>query len=788
MDPAPAHPQRSARRARILVVDDDAAMRRVLEMLLTAQGWVVETAPDGRAAMAALEARVPDIVLMDVVMPGIGGLGALRQLRAEPRTRRLPIILMSVLAEDDSRVKALDAGANDYLIKPFSEQDLFARVTTQLDLADQRRATAEDGENLFRMVADHAPVLISMSGADGLVNYVNRRTVEFTARDTEELTGHGWVDVIHPDDRVRALEAHRSGFQSRRPYELEARLRRGDGEYRWMLVSGAPRHVSTGEFAGFVVSSLDITERKRTEEQRRQGEQEIKAILEGAFDAVVGSDEQGRVNFWNLRAEEVFGWAAPEAEGRDLADLIIPERLRRAHREGFARFMATGEEQLNRRMEVTGLRRDGREFPAEVTLIVFRKAAGSYRCTAFVADITDRKRAEGERSQLLAAAEEARTQAESANRMKDDFLATLSHELRTPLNAIVGWVHLLRAGRLDEATARRALETIDRNAKIQTQLIADILDVSRIASGKLRVQMRPLELASIVEAALDTVHLAAEAKAIRLCVEIDPGAGPVLGDPDRLQQVVWNLLSNAIKFTPDQGRVDVSLRREEAQAVLRISDNGIGIVPEFLPFVFERFRQGDASTTRPQGGLGLGLAIVRHLAEVHGGSVSAESAGPGQGACFTLRLPKSPRPIAPAELAPFGGPSLEGVSVLVVGPDDSARAETSRVLRDRGAEVIHGATPDEALEMVKRLRPDVLLARVEGSIEESHRLIRAVREIPPERGGLTPAAVQGGEASVEERMKSLLAGYQIQLAAAVAPAELAAVVAGLAGRTRDLIS
>jgi len=798
MNPGQARPEGPTRRARILVVDDDPTMRRVVEMLLSGRGWTVELAADGRAALAALEQRIPDLVVMDVAMPGVGGLGALRQLRAEPRTRRLPIILMSVISEDEARVKALEAGASDYLIKPFSERELLARVTTQLDLAEQRRAAAEESESLFRTVADHAPVLISMSGANGLVNYINQRTIDFTGMTLEELAGHGWVDAVHPEDRVRTLEGHRVGFQSRRPYELEARVRRHDGEYRWVLVSGAPRHLPTGDFAGFVVSSLDITERKRREEERRQGERELRAILEGAIDAVVGVDREGRVTFWNPRAEEIFGWPAAETEGRDMADLMIPARFREAHRRGLERFLTSGEERLNRRMEVFGLRRDGREFPAEITLTAFRRADGSYTCTAFVADISERKTGEAERARLLAAAEEARAQAEAANRMKDEFLATLSHELRTPLNAIVGWVHLLRAGRLDEATARRALETIDRNAKVQTQLIADILDVSRIVSGKLRVLMRPLEMAPIVEAALDTVRLGAEAKGIRIGLVVDPLAGPVSGDPDRLQQVVWNLLSNAIKFTPEGGKVEIELRREGRDAVMRVSDNGVGIVAAFLPFVFDRFRQADASTTRPQGGLGLGLAIVHHLVEAHGGTVTAESAGPGLGATFTVRLPlvdltqpstePGGRPAAATEAADFPGPSLEGVSVLVADGDAAAREATAAVLRERGADVLLAASADEALEMVERLRPDVLLARLHGPGDESQRLIRAVRDIPPERGGLTPAAVLGGRAAPEDQMQSLLAGYQIHLAEPVDPPELATVIASLAGRTRDLIA
>jgi CheY-like chemotaxis protein len=379
--------------------------------------------------------------------------------------------------------------------------------------------------------------------------------------------------------------------------------------------------------------------------------------------------------------------------------------------------------------------------------------------------------------------------------MKDEFLATLSHELRTPLNAIVGWIHLLRSGPLDEAITHRALETIERNSKIQAKLIADMLDLSRGAAGTLHVEARPVEPAAVLEAALATVQPSAQAKAVRMTLAVDPRTGPVRGDADRLQQVAWNLLANAIKFTPEGGHVDVALYRDGADVVLRVADDGIGITREFLPFVFEPFRQADPSATRPHGGLGLGLAIVRHLAQAHGGTVGAESAGPGLGATFTLRLPLSdvdaPRTPAepPAIVLPAGcdGPSLEGVSVLLVDPERAGRERTCALLRDRGAEVLQASGLDEALAVVKRQRPHVLLARVGPGEEEGHRLIRAVRELPPERGGLTPAAALSDGVAAGARLRSLLAGYQVHLAQPVAAQELAAVTANLAGRTRDFL-
>ncbi|PYQ05795.1 MAG: hypothetical protein DMF82_07585 [Acidobacteria bacterium] len=360
-------------------------------------------------------------------------------------------------------------------------------------------------------------------------------------------------------------------------------------------------------------------------------------------------DATGRVTFWNPRAEQIFGWSRDEAIGKPVAELIIPPALRAAHSAGLARYLRTGEGKLlNRRVEMTAARRDGSTVPVELALVAVRE--GEYHTfSAFLRDITERKRAEAERDRLFAAADKARTEAEAASRAKDEFLATLSHELRTPLTSIVGWVYLLRSGRLDAAGVARGLETIDRNAMLQAQLVSDILDMSRIMAARFRLNVRPVALAPVVAAAIDNLVPAAGAKGIRLQPILDPSAGIVSGDADRLQQVVWNLLSNAIKFTPEEGQVTVKARRVLDDVVITVVDTGAGISPEFLPYVFERFRQQDGATTRRHGGLGLGLAIVRHLIELHGGKVEAWSAGAGAGATFTVTVPVTPVHIASGE-------------------------------------------------------------------------------------------------------------------------------------------
>jgi signal transduction histidine kinase/ActR/RegA family two-component response regulator len=394
-----------------------------------------------------------------------------------------------------------------------------------------------------------------------------------------------------------------------------------------------------------------------------------------------------------------------------------------------------------------------------------------------------------ERAALAADNARLYREAQQANRMKDEFLATLSHELRTPLNAIVGWVKLLQSGGLDADTARRAVATIDRNAKAQTQLIEDILDVSRIVAGKVNLKVAPVDLEAVAEGALDSVRHAAEAKGITLHA---PGPGEpvheVRGDPDRLQQVVWNLLSNAIKFTPRGGNVWLRLGHDDGSAEIEVRDDGLGIKPEFLPHVFERFRQSDSSSTRPHGGLGLGLAIARHLVELHGGTVEVHSEGEGKGATFRVRLPLAVG-AGPAEVRALGpaapvsaAPRLSGVSVLVVEDEADTRELVRTVLGQLGADVRLAGSAREALRAIDDQPPDVLLSDIEMPEIDGYALMRTVRERSPDRGGLVPAAALTAYARSEDRLRALRAGYQVHLAKPVEPAELAAVVASLAGR------
>ncbi|HSS22319.1 MAG TPA: ATP-binding protein [Pyrinomonadaceae bacterium] len=418
-------------------------------------------------------------------------------------------------------------------------------------------------------------------------------------------------------------------------------------------------------------------------------------------------------------------------------------------------------------------------------------AALQQKAETLEAEVRERRIVEERLRLALVGEQMARAEAETANRMKDEFLATVSHEIRTPLNAIIGWSHLLRSGRLDEATAARAIETIDRNAKSQAQLIEDILDASRMITGNLRLNNEVVDIASVINAAIDSVQLAIDSKQLHLEVTLDPTARHTLGDASRLQQVVWNLLSNAIKFTPSGGRIQVNVKREAGNLQLSVSDNGAGISPEFLPFIFERFRQADGTTTRQHGGLGLGLAIVRHLVELHGGTIEADSAGAEKGARFTVTLPLAPKKTtrrknlmrAPDKDLLAGQvatlPTLENVKVLVVDDD----ADTLQILRvmlgDSKATVEIAASVSEALEKIEWFLPQVLVSDLAMPDEDGYSLIRKLKALGPGTAYDVPAIALTSYVRVEDRARALSAGFSMFVPKPVEPEDLVNAISNL---------
>jgi PAS domain S-box-containing protein len=441
-------------------------------------------------------------------------------------------------------------------------------------------------------------------------------------------------------------------------------------------------------------------------------------------------------------------------------------------------------------MEEEWLRLDGTSVTVEAVAASIPWQGGR-AIQVVLRDITDRKRAEKEKSKLLASERVARSNAEHANRMKDEFLATLSHELRTPLNAILGWSQLLRTGMSDKEELTQGLDTIERNARAQTQLIEDLLDMSRIISGKLRLDIQSIAPITFITNAVETVRPAAEAKAIRIEQILDPIAGPVSGDPNRLQQIAWNLLSNAVKFTPRGGKVQVVLKRVNSHIEMTVTDSGQGITAEFLPFIFERFRQADATTTRRHGGLGLGLSIAKQLIDLHGGSIEAKSPGEGQGSTFIVRLPLVA--VHPADgdfsvrpesvRAPVGGdtqPNLTGLRVLVVDDEPDSRDLIKRVLQTCNAEVMSASSAAEAMPMLASA--DVLLSDIGMPEVDGYEFLRRVRTLGPPEQRKIPAIALTAFARSEDRTRALLAGYQVHISKPVSAAELIATVASVTGR------
>ena len=526
-----------------------------------------------------------------------------------------------------------------------------------------------------------------------------------------------------------------------------------------------------------------------------------------AAQGIITTDSELNIVEWNHWLEEHTERRAAEVIGKNLLALfpeLTERRLDRHYKwalEGQVRVLSQalhgyliampavsgehGYEQMQQAVRISPLSHEGRVIG---TLTI-------------VEDVTERVAREAElqaqveeRSRLLSSEKLARNEAERANRLKDEFLATISHELRNPLNAILGWAHMMRLGKLTAANTERAVETIYRNAKSQSQLVADLLDVSRIISGKLRLDVRTVDLISIVTAAVDSIRPAADAKSIRLQTMLDPAAGPITGDADRLQQIVWNLLTNAVKFTPKGGRIGVKVQRIDSHVEIVVSDSGLGINKEFLPYVFDRFRQADASSTRLHGGLGLGLSIVHQLVDLHGGTVRVHSEGEGKGATFTITLPfvgvvtssEEPEAVHPTpsdEVLSFDGlPSLQGLRILVVDDEPDTRELIQEVLQECGADVITSPSAADALIAIEQHQPDILISDLGMPDEDGYSLISKIRALPAEQGGLIPAAALTAYARAEDRMRVLRSGFQFHLPKPVDSAELVTVVASLAGR------
>lgn len=516
----------------------------------------------------------------------------------------------------------------------------------------------------------------------------------------------------------------------------------------------------------------------------------LAAIVESAEDAIVSKTLEGVITSWNEAAERVYGYTASEMIGKPMLHLVPPDKPN--EEEAILDRMRRGERIDH--FETERIRRGGDRIFVSLTLSPIKDGKGTIVGVSHIArDITAQKEAERQRLAALEEARQARRQAEASSRLKDEFLATLSHELRTPLTAVLGWVRLLRTGNLEPHMQTKSLDVIDRNVRSQAQLIEDLLDISRITSGKLRLQVRPIEPVAVINAAVDSLQLAADARQIQLQTILDTHAGPISGDFERLQQVVWNLLSNAIKFTPKAGRVQVVLERVNSHIEIRVSDTGKGIPPEFLPQIFQRFSQADTATTRTQGGLGIGLAIAKAITELHGGAISADSEGEGRGATFLVTIPVMPlsrhlplgeraHPTVPSqEISLDCPPEIAGLKILVVDDDADTCDMLRAVLEQCGGLVKTASRVDQAFEIFRTWEPDIAISDIGMPEVDGYEFIRRVREYERPHRKKIPAVALTAFARIEDRLKSLAAGFQMHVAKPIEPAELLTIVASLSG-------
>jgi PAS domain S-box-containing protein len=512
----------------------------------------------------------------------------------------------------------------------------------------------------------------------------------------------------------------------------------------------------------------------------------LTALIESADDAIISKTLEGIITSWNKGAERIFGYTADEVIGQPVT-ILIPEGQEDEEPAILARLSAG--ERIEH-YETIRVRKDGTRIAISLTVSPIKGPNGDIIGASKIArDITEQRQA---RKEL----DEAYRQAEESSRLKEEFLATISHELRTPLSAILGWARMLRLGQLSKENAAKALDTIERNARAQAQLIDDLLDVSRIVTGKLRMDVRPSDPNSFIDAAVEAVRPAAEAKGVRVQKVIDTGLISIPGDPVRLQQVIWNLLSNAIKFTPRGGRVQIRSERVNSHLEIVVSDTGQGISPDFLPHVFDRFRQADQKASRQHGGMGLGLAIVRHLVELHGGNVSATSDGEGQGATFTVRLPISPiyqvdpsgARVHPAarDLLPANDTTerLDGLRILIVDDEPDTRDLLRQGLEYCGANVRLAGSAAEAVDAIVAEVPDILISDIGMPGIDGYDLIRQIRQLPADAGGKVAAIALTAYTRVEDRLQALRAGYDMHVPKPVELAELVAVAASVARRQR----
>jgi PAS domain S-box-containing protein len=784
---------------RILYLEDNPVDVELSRALLEKDGLKYEmTVVDTREDyVAALEAGGYDLILADYQLPSFDGIAALEIARENYSW--LPFIFVSGAMGEEIATESLKRGATDYVLK-----ERLARLPGSM-----RRALveAEERRRLRNAEAEREKLLGELSAQHQKLTEVLRQmpagVMIAEAPSGKLIMGNGqvaqiWRHEFLPSANVEEYRAYKGFHPDGRPYEPqewplarsimtgevvtneEIEILRGDGTRGALVCNSAPIRDGDGQIVAGVVSFFDITERKQVERRLREQAE----MLDLAHDAIFAWELDGAISYWNRAAEKIYGYAREEAGGRVSHELLETEAV-----EGVDAFLDSLRLSGRWKGELRHRTKDGREIVVESRMSL-SKRNGQKLVLETNRDITERKQAEQERERLLESENAARREAEHANRAKDEFLALLSHELRTPLTPMLGWIRMLRRRQVRPEDYDSALEKIERSVESELKLVSDLLDVSRIITGKMTLKLRTLDFRGLVKVAVEMAHSSAEEKGIDLVVETGKNEALVSGDPDRLQQVVLNLVSNAIKFTPPCGRVEARLERAGAHLELIVKDTGQGISPEFLPHVFERFRQADSSVARAHGGLGLGLSITRRLVELHNGSIHAESEGEGLGSTFTVKLPLTVNyrePSASARQISFGygrvrefdSVSLEGARILMVDDDADTREMVKLMLEQFGADVVTAASASEALSKFQPGRYDAMLADIGMAEVNGYELIARVRALGPEKGGDVPAIAITAYAGKEDRLRAITSGFQYHLSKPIEPGELVGAIATL---------
>jgi PAS domain S-box-containing protein len=641
-------------------------------------------------------------------------------------------------------------------------------------------SSASEARSRLAAIVESTDDAVVSKSLDGVIKSWNVGAERIFGYSAAEAVGKH-ITMIIPSERIdEETEIVSRIKRGERVEHFETIRVRKDGIRIHVSLTISPVKDADGRITGASKIARDITEQRLVQEQ-------LRAIVDATPECVQIVDPDGALQFINRAGLAMFEADSEKAVlGKSALDLVVHE-----HRADWQsnHERVCGGEKLSWEFSIVGLKGTRRWMESHAAPLPLPD--GRTGQLAVTREVTLQKQLEQEREKLLESERWARNEAERASQLKDEFLATVSHELRTPLNSILGWSQLLNVSP-NTADLKQGLEVIERNARAQAQLIEDLLDMSRIISGKVRLDVQTMDLPAVIQAAIESIAPAAEAKGIRLRKVLDPQAGTVSGDPTRLQQVVWNLLTNAIKFTPKGGAVDIILQRVNSHLEIIVHDTGIGIAEESLAAIFERFRQVDSSTTRSQGGLGIGLSIVKQLVELHGGSITAKSAGEGHGATFIVTLPLSPVLPAESRVHPtaskarsleFGQVDLRGVKVLVVDDEPDARTLIRRVLTECGAEVIAAESASHGLEQLLSNRPHVVVSDIGMPVKDGYQFIREVRNLDEAKGGRTPAIALTAFARSEDRMRAMLAGYQVHVAKPIEPQELAVTVHTLSRRS-----